>query len=738
MPNIENSNQYQTLTTSQKGRNVMPLLQPKSHFFLENNGFSQTEAQRFGAISDNEFQTTNTLSFSGSKNVYAICQGTVFLQPQAGNSNKVNLIIRPFRQPIPGVSIKYIVYRGLDKADFITTTGIIAGNETTGSGFVKYIWKEFKDFYEKIGITPPIFSSNFIGFPETAAQLEAQNETHLIDQYFYKITEVVDETGEENPAKKYEFPVIPRGLHLGKATGSIGIDIILNTGDYYKENDSNPFKLDLAYARAASYRLESTTITDVFLKKRYKENAVRFLDIAALYGLHANGAGKLYVAENTTPLTTKEDIFGMLNGFISKNKTYIYIQGNRQRSYNFYNKYVIASDNANNLKIGTTTDSLSETTFGTFTWPIHEFTTTVSDPPENSGFALQLTTDNHADAALYVQIGQIASEHEENFVRNKNLLQEPLANSQNTPFIKPLLIHVNAIENNIISSYVNIIYEGKQLFAEEQISPDTPDVVPQTHLIKDIDDVFGLLDAVAINTAPNNQQLPTIVDEKLQIINFPSTATASDIGVIKHQKIEDKLQTVNESTFVHRVTYETLVHDIKRVVSPYAKSGASQIDSAKTSMQTYPDDQNRFYQSKQPYRLEKKVFTDGSNTITGLLLNVTSGDVPVKKILGITQNEIQTLKSLVTDDSLINTKIYFKNLLENEEDTFISIENTNYKRYVLALIGESQTGQLHLYEPSNSIYVYTLDEFVFTSDEYARHIPELTLNVYTNFENIEE
>ena len=56
MPNTaETSEQYQSLTTSSEGRNVMPLLQPKSHFFLEDSSFSQLDTQRFGAVSLDQF-----------------------------------------------------------------------------------------------------------------------------------------------------------------------------------------------------------------------------------------------------------------------------------------------------------------------------------------------------------------------------------------------------------------------------------------------------------------------------------------------------------------------------------------------------------------------------------------------------------------------------------------------------------------------------------------------------------
>ncbi|KAB8156123.1 hypothetical protein EZY14_002585 [Kordia sp. TARA_039_SRF] len=722
MPNTETSEQYQSLTTSTEGRNVMPLLQPKSHFFLEDSNFSQSELQRFGAVSQDQFNTTSKLTFSGTKKVYALCQGTVFIQPNESNANKVNLILRPFRQPISNIPIKYIIYRGLNKSDFITNDGKIAGSETTGTGFVKYIWSEFLQFYGTDGVdeSEPDFMANFIGFPHTTAQLTAQDPSNSIDQYFFKITSIIDETtGEEEASEAFEFPIIPRGTHLGNATGEIGIDVVLNSGDYYIENDPNPFQLDLAYARATNHSLDASTITNSFQKKLYKENATAFLDIAALYGLHANGAGKLYVAENSTPLTTNSAIYGMMNGFYSKNKIYVYIQANRQRSYNFYGNYVASDTNPNDLKIGETAGSLTETTFGTFDWPIHETTTTVSSPAENTSFAFQLTTDNYEDASMYVQLGRVASEHEENFIRDKDLLEQDPEVDQT--FTQPIVVNVNATATDVIASYVNVLCETRMMLVKEYVVPGTPNANPQEQSVKDIDDIFGMLDAVVINKKANTEALPIIVDEKLQIINFPNALGTKDIGVIKCQKIEDKLLTDEEDVYLSRVTYETLMHDIKRVTTPYLPSGSTQIDSVKTGMKNYASE-NPSYQLNLPYYIDTFVFTDVDTTITGLTLNTLEGNKPSKKVLGITQDEMNTLKALVSTYNLLNAKLFFLDQKSEERQDVASVEEVNYKKHKLAVIGETQADGIKVYIPASEIYVYTVDDFILFSKSYSEFV----------------
>lgn len=119
MPEILSNTQNQELTTSDNGRNVRPLLVSNSHFYIESSGgnsFNQLESQKFGAISESQFRTTSQISFIGLKKVFAICQGQIFIVPQEGSTTKVNLILRPYRQPIRELPIKYFIYRGLKEA----------------------------------------------------------------------------------------------------------------------------------------------------------------------------------------------------------------------------------------------------------------------------------------------------------------------------------------------------------------------------------------------------------------------------------------------------------------------------------------------------------------------------------------------------------------------------------------------------------------------------------------------
>ena len=118
----------------------------QSHFFIEPGGFTQSETQAFGPVSSTKFNLTSRFSLISPQKAYSICKGVVLVQPQEDlNNGKVNLILRPYKQPFPGLNIKYFIYRGLRKSDFFIKDGeykVIAESGQT-SDFITKINKDF-------------------------------------------------------------------------------------------------------------------------------------------------------------------------------------------------------------------------------------------------------------------------------------------------------------------------------------------------------------------------------------------------------------------------------------------------------------------------------------------------------------------------------------------------------------------------------------------------------------------
>src|SRR3990167_4610837 len=111
----------------------------KSHFFSEVANVSQSVTQTFGPVSEDVFRLTSKFTATAGTKAFAICPGIVAIQPQTGSPTKVNLILRPYQQPIKGVNIRYFIYRGLNKSDFIDPSGNIIPITSGVSDFITKI-----------------------------------------------------------------------------------------------------------------------------------------------------------------------------------------------------------------------------------------------------------------------------------------------------------------------------------------------------------------------------------------------------------------------------------------------------------------------------------------------------------------------------------------------------------------------------------------------------------------------
>ena len=122
MSNSEINGEY---TTTANGINVRPKLKCLSHFYLEDIGKinDQTHQLSFGAKSESEFRVTHSIEINSDCKIYSICKGQIMIQPNVDDESKINLILKPFVQPISTLSIEYIIYRGLNKSDIVMNWG---------------------------------------------------------------------------------------------------------------------------------------------------------------------------------------------------------------------------------------------------------------------------------------------------------------------------------------------------------------------------------------------------------------------------------------------------------------------------------------------------------------------------------------------------------------------------------------------------------------------------------------
>ncbi len=723
MANIAENTIGQNSTTSNQGVNKMPKLDAKSHFFLEDETFTQSSSNAFGVISDNQFRTTSLVNVTNKK-VVSICSGQIFIQPVTGDSSKVNLILKPYRQPVNGLAIKYFIYRGLSKDQFLDTSDKVL---STGSGLITYINNEFNNFYNQdSSLSPiPVFLGKFIGYPDSAALPgETQELEDLIDFYYYKISQTFDdETGDiTNPKIAFELPMIPAGTHLATATGLIGLDIVLNNGDYYIENDPNLFKLDLAFARAPFNIIDVSSITDEYQKKLLREAITLFVDPAAYYGLHANG-GKIFKFGITQAIETPANIYTLITSFDTKNTIYIYVQSNRQRSYNFYNKYVLNDTNPNNMKIGIDEINLLETTYETNFWPLKTFTTAPVSGSTQQTIALQFTTDKNANTSLYGNTANIFSPNNENFVDIKNLIQEPDANGVISDFTKTVVLK-SPIANNVnIASIVQLIYLGKNTILSkpgiDDGDPATPPQDPIYFTTKYMDDVFDLVNASSFLQADKiyhvHSYKPTLYSQK--------EIDKKRGKVVSYTQRTQNTISISETEGITLFTYLAIVENEESEHYSTAPNLSSNKEATGyrvqdiTGLHSLPNLPSNEY-------VTLKTFSENVNIITGLTLRTNDGSVASTMALGITELQNNVLKGIINNSK--NVKLYFEPFL-NGNNNIVSAENYKYQKFRLGVIFDDDIDLKQIISmPSvlDEIIIYNSDNLIFFSKEYSNNIKE--------------
>ncbi|HKX87292.1 MAG TPA: hypothetical protein VJL37_11520 [Flavobacterium sp.] len=719
MSEIINNTQAQKATTSNQGTNKVPKLDAKSFFFLEDEVFTQQVNNAFGVVSENEFRTTSLVTISAKK-IVSICSGQVFLQPNSVDANKVNLILKPYKQPVAGLSIKYFIYRGLPKNQFLDSSNKVLA---TGSGLITHIRTEFNNFYQQdasLSSAQPELLGKYIGYPDSAAPTnQAQVGTDLIDEYFYKISQTFEgETGDITNAKRaFEMPMIPAGTELTTAiSGEIGLDIVLNYGDYYIENDPNPFKLDLNFARAPHNVINVSGITDAYQKKLMRENIIQFIDPAAFYGLHANG-GKVLKLGSATAIETPVDIYTLINSFVTKNNIYIYVQSNRQRSYNFYNKYGVSATNSNNIKIGTTEANLLETTFETSKWPVKIFSTVPASGSDKQTIALQFTTDKSSSTSLYGQTVNLLSANSENFMDAKDLVREPDSNGVVSDFTKTIILSSPISSNANIASIVQLIYLGKRIVltrdGEDDGDPLTP--IPTVEFTsKYMDDVFYLIEATSFLKADKiyhvHSYMPTLYNQ--------TEIDKNRNRVVSFTQRTQNAIAINETENLTLFTYLSIVESEQSNHSNFSANASPNKEATGYGVQNLLKIHSLPNLPTDEY-IDLKIIKDNKRTVTGIILKSQNSN-PTTIALGLTEQQNNTIKLLLTDK--LNPRLYFDSLNSFEEQN--PHPKITSKKYRLGIIYDLPTFIQDIVYPqqADEIVVYTLDSLVFFTKEYSDYI----------------
>lgn len=703
------------------------MFQPQSHFFTDPASLSQTAAEAFGPKSTELFDLTARFQSSGGQ-AYAICKGIVFVQPQTADSQLVNLVLRPYQQPVNGLNIRYFVYRGLQKADFFDGASVLPGG-VGRSDFINRINQAFEDFYTTRGEPLPYFLASYIGYDPVN-----QPDDKALDSFFFKETHYVEANGapEEQADEAFELPMVQAGDTLGHfSTGECGMDVVLGYGDYRLGDAVDEFAFDLVYARAAQARIDLADVTDPYQRKRIREQAVQFLDAAAFYGFHV-GNGVVTITEAGSRVRKKgSDIHtSIVSSFHTQHNLYLYIQSDRGRSYNYYGNYSLEPGPAFSMQVGNSAETLAETTFGTQDWPVHILQSTQEHGEPNNLTYVRLVTDGNPEAMLYVHVGELVNATKNNFMGAERLRppEDPERLSINA-YIPDLILSNPAVENGsnkqTVATFNILIYHGKRTdYVVEEIDAPEQFVGYNTDFF---DDVFDQPDASPILVSESSNGFSVVSVQKIKVVSINEGISQNSIAAFQTLIVRDSIPTMDDSSVLEkRVSYVTELVDI--LDFQIAKDMSITKDTIGFSAMAGNVRSSQTFQLPAPYRFALITFTDGLQTIKGINLLVEDNSRPIKIIVGISKEENERLLNLITDHGLGNPRLFLAtyDLVNN---SFISERNVRYKKYRLAISAENQHNSLGLYFPEEEITVFSLDDNYHFSSAYSRHMQEEPLSL---------
>jgi len=688
--------------------------EPISHFFtdasqlaLPVSGNMGTDA--FGPVLGSEttkYSTTSVVRASGSDpvKIFAICDGQVAILPQVDDLTKINIIIKPASSYAP-IKIKYFIYRGVRKSDLIDTGNLIVEENTSDPNqpsFINKLRSRFVSFYLDVDSDiPPNFPASLIGFnPNQANDL-------LIDDLFTK----------RNSQDSYQMPNCSIGEHLGNFIGEVGLDIVLDYGDYRLTNQEELFKFNLEYGRKKQFMFDVATIpsSNSTKIKRYKEHIHQFIDPAAFWGSHIE-CGIIKLHDNASGIKTNTDIFNLIvSKYQTKNKIYAYIQGENTRSYNYY-------ETTRKVFGFTTLGELNDTSG----WPIliKEITLASATTTFKEGKNIQLEYDIASAIPELERQVTIDIISPNNVTSNYPLLTRPKNPSGTLPTVlidktplSTILFPVNGIKS--CATFLFIYAHLKQEIPLKNYYNQLWPVNINSNLSLPSNEIN--LSSWCTYDKSRMVNLDEVSDLGASIQNkvvFDNGRNQDAVGPNLPTKKRRLYMAVLKRNSVHDEEHDNL--NIDTITAGLAKH-----------IKTNEEYVLNLYNDKD-FSIYKGTFTDAAETINSLTLFHEKSLTKKKSYfqLGITEEEYNKLiYDSITVPEIVPPETTVPQLLPVEADNVffhleedITFVHDFIKKFKLGLRYEDNTGVITTLFPSspiNDIFVYTIDDFYFFSAEYS-------------------
>ena len=698
---------------------------PTSYFIIDPTQLATAASANyatdaFGPVIGSEttkYRVTSKVRATAKTKVFAVCKGRIAIQPYTGDDSKVNLILKPEASYSP-LKIKYFIYRGVDKADWINGTNLVAkdSNNTTQPTLLQKIWDAFTAFNTALyaaGVVnhpPDSIATSLIGYDPTH-----QTTTSPLDDLFF------------NSNSSFQLASCSEGDYIGNFTGVLGLDIVLDYGEHKLLNQNELFSLDLAYARTDEYVFDLTTDVDPAQTKRYMEYIHQFLDAAAFWGSHI-GCGLIKTPAHPTGTNINSDISDILNKYQTASKVYIYIQEERGRSYNYYS----TSSNNRTLKFFSTSPEsyLTNVTSG---WPILIKDIAVPAGTTTTGqITLQYNVDTNVKidpTERYIYMDLVAP--------NNDTTYYPI--SQNLPNISAAIGDTLPLTVNLQTN--NLKYCSTFLMIYTSLTQNYP-------LANYYDSLWPVnFDTnLKLPTSPSSDLSYWATYDKSRVVNLNPQL---NIGASIQNKVIVDTGTNSANATKQRKLFMAA---LKRNTNHFFEFDKLNVDNFTSGISNKSLDDDAYALNifnDRNFSTYKGQFTDNSDSNNPLTVNALSlihdSDFERKNsffLLGITNEEynklfydniaVQSTQLLDTDsDNVFFSLAEVSDPNTNAANNYsgapalnIDVSNKDFKKYRVGLKYEDNTGALAttpLYPTTtaNNVYVYTLDGFYFYSKEYA-------------------
>ena len=433
----------------------------------------------FGCVVGKEHTEFNVTSIHKSKKpssdvcyAYAAIDGQVFFQEDEKNSKLLNIALKPKKQHIiDGYTIKYFIYRGIQKNSLLNGDNIIDNTNSPQKeiDLLTKIWKaQIKLNHIKGTSNTPSKDIIGLGFTSTSTGGFANNPNDYIESFFYKTSD--------------DFHTWD--VKLGDSIGiydnvSIGFEIVV--GNYL------PTIKDLRQPQTIISVADYNTLGDnatKFVNRVEREAILNYIDPCAFYGLFFNHKIKTIHGNKKT-----DELVEMLQQtYFNASNIYLDIRDRHNQSHSFYFnnfKTISITIDGNNIYTGE-----SHTNY----WPLIIINTkTINiNSPINNGIPLILEFQDVLVPSIAFHLAQ--GFYKTDYPKPRKKLIEVTTDTSNNTCTAELMLHAGNVQGTFILA-PSIIKARYIIKVADSLPPDEFEIESQTY----VDNLFKLNDIYDVN-----------------------------------------------------------------------------------------------------------------------------------------------------------------------------------------------------------------------------------------------